>query len=64
MSKPNKLPKEVYVYWNEDKDCDPFLLVYDDLVDAAESAGERVLIGTYRLESDAKYGVYKTLNEL
>ena len=29
MSKPNKLPKEVYVYWNEDKDCDPFLLVYD-----------------------------------
>jgi len=65
MSKSRKLPKEVYVYfyWIEGAAA-PFLAVYDDLVDAAENAGEKILIGTYRLESQSNYGVDKTITEL
>lgn len=63
MSKTNKLPKEVFVYWIEDGDS-PFLSAFDDLVDAAEKADEKTLIGTYVLEHQAKYGIDKTLNEL
>jgi hypothetical protein len=59
-----KLPEKVYVYWNEDDADSPFLLADGDLVAAAEAAGEDILIGTYRFESKAKYGIDKTVTEL
>ena len=59
-----QLPQELYVYWNTDDDESPFLLVEEELEDAAESAGEETLVGTYVLEHKAKYGIDKTITEL
>jgi hypothetical protein len=63
MSIANKLPNEIFVYWVEDGGS-AFLSAFDDLVEAAESADEKTLIGTYVLEHQAKYGIDKTINEL
>lgn len=63
MSKAIKLPKEVFVAYSYEDDP-PFLMAFDDLVEASEWAGEEIEIGSYSLESSAKYTVDKTVTEL
>jgi len=58
----NSLPQTLYVHQEEDGN-EAFLLTYETLEDAAESAAAGVPIGTYVLEHKAKYTAKTVVTE-
>ena len=65
MAKKNEtLPNEIFVYRELDTDDSSWLNTFDSLEEAAESAGEKTLIGSYILDHTGIYAIEKTVTEL
>lgn len=64
MPKKFSLPEELFVYRQQDGD-DSYLMVDEDLVESIETADdENTIIGTYKLVTEGKYSIDKTITEL
>jgi hypothetical protein len=57
------LPNELYVYREKDGDSS-YLMQWENLTEAAESAEKGSVIGTYTLKSWGTYKVEKTVTEV
>ena len=49
-----KLPKDIYVTWQEPESGDPYLMVNTELFDAADPDGNVTIVGVYHLVEQKK----------